>query len=113
MSLGKWGETVAASYLKRNGYEILEQNFSCRLGELDLIAQKEKVICFVEVKTRRNINFGQPCEAVTKKKQNHIHKTIQYYLMKKNSVNSDLRIDIIEILVLKNRVYLRHIPNAF
>lgn len=113
MTLGKWGETIASSYLKQIGYIILEQNFSCRLGELDLIVQKEKLICFVEVKTRRSLNFGQPCEAVTKKKQGHIHRTIQYYLMKKNPVGFDLRIDVIEILVSGSQVCLRHIPNAF
>ncbi|WP_206458931.1 YraN family protein [Anaerovorax sp. IOR16] len=113
MSLGKWGEGVAASYFIKKGYKILEKNYSCCFGELDLIVQSKNVICFVEVKTRRNLKFGEPYESITKKKKKHIHKTIQYYLMKKNLDNYEFRIDVIEILVLYRNVYLRHTMNAF
>ncbi|WP_324823470.1 YraN family protein [Sinanaerobacter sp. ZZT-01] len=113
MKLGKWGEETAASYLLKNGYRILDKNYTCRFGELDLIVQKEKQICFVEVKTRRSLQFGEPCESITKKKQKHIHKSIQVYLMNRKLNNYELRIDVIELLLLDKKIYLRHIKNAF
>ncbi len=113
MNLGTWGETRAASYLIQNGYKILDRNYICCFGELDLIASKDETVCFVEVKTRRSLCFGEPCEAVTKRKQTHIQKTIQMYLMKKKLNPCNLRIDVIELLILDKKVYLRHIENAF
>ena len=67
--LGRRGEEVAAAFLERQGYTILERNFRLRQGEIDLIAAKDETVAFVEVKTRRTLDYGLPSEAVTYTKQ--------------------------------------------
>ena len=70
--LGDWGEEKAARYLRRKGYRILDRNFSCRQGEIDIIAEKSGVVAFVEVKLRKNADFAQAREFVTARKQARI-----------------------------------------
>lgn len=114
MSLGSWGESIAETYLKKAGYTILERNYRCRLGELDLIALDGSCMVFVEVKTRQSQSFGLPCNAVHKEKIGHIKRTAAYYLMM-NPIHGkccDQRIDVIEILRLKDRTYFRHLKNV-
>ena len=72
--LGSKWEHAAADYLKKSGYEILETNFRCRIGEIDIIAEKDGIIIFVEVKLRTSTEKGMPCEAVDIKKQKKIIK---------------------------------------
>ena len=73
-TLGKLGEDIAIRFLKYKGYKVIEKNFSCRYGEIDIIAQNSKFLIFVEVKTRTNLNYGKPVEAVNKIKINHLYK---------------------------------------
>lgn len=113
MSLGTWGEETAAGYLKACGYKIIERNFYCRIGELDLVAMDGETIVFIEVKTRRSLAYGLPCESITETKKYHIRRTIKYYLMIHGLEGIDLRIDIMEILVKNQSTYVRHIKNAF
>lgn len=113
MKLGTWGEQVAAKYLQAHGYSILEQNFSCRKGELDLIACDGETIVFVEVKTRRSLIYGLPCQSITEQKKQHILQAIKYFVMVRGLENRELRIDVIEILVKDKSAYVHHIKNAF
>ena len=69
---GTWGEAEVANYLRRRGYTLLAHGFHCRFGEIDLIARKDGVLCFVEVKTRTNLSCGLPREYVTPKKQERL-----------------------------------------
>lgn len=78
--LGKIGEEFAANLLELQGYRILERNFRCRMGEIDLIAEKDGEISFVEVKTRRSARFGRPAEAVSPEKQRRMRKAAEFYL---------------------------------
>lgn len=78
--LGKIGEDFAANLLQLQGYRILERNFRCKTGEIDIIAEKDGEISFVEVKTRRSARFGMPAEAVSTEKQRRMRKTAAYYL---------------------------------
>lgn len=115
MKLGEWGENVAARYLKHRGYDILERNFRCIYGEMDIIAKRPGVIAFIEVKTRNNLSYGLPCESINKSKIRHLRKIANYYLFqlpisKKNLFN-EIRIDVIEILILENKTFLKHIKN--
>lgn len=80
MSLGERGEIVAGSYLREQGYEILEKNFRCPLGEIDLIARKSGRLFFAEVKTRASGRFGRPEESVHEAKQQKLIKLAQWYL---------------------------------
>ena len=109
MSLGTWGEDLAERYLKKVGFLILERNYRCRIGELDLIALDGNSIVFVEVKTRQNQSFGLPCEAVNQEKIRHIRRTAAYYLMNHPFEDLDQRIDVIELLRIKDKTYFRHV----
>lgn len=109
---GKKGEDMAEKYLLENGYEILERNFSCRQGEIDIIAKENKEIVFIEVKTRTNKKYGEPIEAVTYIKIKHLMKSIEYYLYIRNLEDSFIRIDVIEIYQSKYKNLLHHIKNA-
>ena len=68
--VGELGEKKAIKYLKENGYKIMQHNFKCRTGEVDIIAMDGKTIVFIEVKTRRSLSYGLPCESVTAAKKN-------------------------------------------
>lgn len=103
------GENIAVEYLKRHGYKILDRNFACKTGEIDIICERENMLVFVEVKARENTNYGMPCEAVTSSKIRSIVKTAQAYLLKKRRINSPCRFDVVEVL----RGEVNHIEDAF
>ncbi len=114
--IGSRGEKIAARYLKKNGYKIIEKNYFSAHGEIDIIAKKDGVLVFVEVKARKDCqnhfdNYGMPSEAVTKTKQQHIIYTAHKFL-EKNSFDTEIRFDVIEVfLSIKPRVH--HIEDAF
>lgn len=110
--IGKYGENLAVKYLVSRGYKILDRNFMCRLGEIDIIANFKTEYIFVEVKTRRNKNYGAPIDSVNTAKVNHIYNTAKYYLYKNYLMNESIRFDIIEIYIKNKKVYLRHTKNV-
>ena len=112
--LGKYGEDIACKYLCDNGYKIIERNFLCMQGEIDIIAYdiSLKELVFFEVKTRKNFRYGNPSEAVTKIKKRHIIKTIEYYLFSKCINEVFIRIDVIEIVFNKNTYKLNHLKKV-
>lgn len=79
--VGRTYEEAAAVFLEQRGWKILERNFSCRAGEIDLIAQDGRVLVFLEVKYRKNADFGTPAEAVTARKRSRLCRTADYYRM--------------------------------
>lgn len=108
--IGSIYEQKAVAYLHKNGYSILECNFRNRSGEIDIIAQKNGYICFVEVKYRTTNTYGNPLEAVNDKKQSQIRKVAQYYLMRHGLHEwTPCRFDVIAFEGEK----LTHIENAF
>ena len=113
--IGALGEGIAESYLRNLGYKILDKNFRCKCGEIDLIASNKGYICFIEVKTRYGINFGMPAESVSFSKQHKIYKTSEVYIMWKNIINSNFRFDVMEVLLNNgnNDFLVNHIENAF
>lgn len=114
IALGKWGEEKAVTFLKKNGYSVIERNFRCLYGEIDIIASIGDCLCFIEVKTRTSVEFGLPCEAVNRRKQRHIKSVCQYYLLLYPEFQLfSPRIDIIEILCLYEGSYVRHLPSVF
>ncbi len=115
--IGDSGEAAACRYLKKQGYRILERNYKVIqgkiVGEIDIIAQKGDTISFVEVKTRKSEDFGLPCEAVTKSKQQKIIKTAYAYIEEKN-VDANYSFDVIEVLYDGRNVgEIRHLISAF
>lgn len=113
--IGNFGEKAAEAYLKQEGYTILENNFKCKIGEIDIIAQDGDYITFVEVKTRYSQQFGIPAEAITYKKQVRIIKSAQIYILKKKLFNIDFRFDVIQVMTNTNNdtISIDLIKNAF
>ena len=109
MKFGKLGENLACTYLKNNGYRIIERNFEAKQGEIDIIAIDKEELVFIEVKTRTNIHYGKPVEAVDNKKQKHFIKTVEYYLYSRNLENEFVRIDVIEIYLYNHKYRVNHI----
>ena len=96
--LGTVYEQKAAAYLQQQGYEILECNFRCRLGEIDIVAREGGYLCFVEVKYRSGDGYGSPLEAVGVYKQRKIIKVAHYYMMRKRlGLYMPCRFDVIAI----------------
>ncbi|MCB2299797.1 YraN family protein [Clostridium tagluense] len=113
--IGSLGEGISENFLKNLGYRILEKNFRCKCGEIDLIATNKGYICFIEVKTRYATNFGVPAESVTFSKQHKIHKTAEVYILRKNIIDYNFRFDVIEVLLNhdNNNFSVNHIQDAF
>ena len=115
IKVGKTGEALAIDHFKARGYEIREQNYRTRSGEIDLIVQREKRVVFVEVKTRRSSKFGVPQAAVTPAKQKQISKIALSYLQRHNLLDVPCQFDVVAIVLSWKfeRVKLQHIENAF
>lgn len=107
--IGNRGEDIAVHFLLKQGYQILERNYRCRFGEIDIIGRDNNYLVFIEVKYRKDINKGYPVEAVGYYKQRRIINTAKYYVKIKHLNNIDIRFDIVEIVNNKIRV----INNAF
>lgn len=107
--LGRKGEDIAVEYLKSKGYNILDRNFICRQGEIDVIALDKNYIVFIEIKSRTSTEYGLPSEAVTEQKLKHILKSAAYYLHIRNLENANVRIDAIEVYVQGEKYYINHI----
>lgn len=105
---GKAGEEKAEKYLKNKKYKILEKNYRCLYGEIDIIAEYKKTLVIVEVKYRKNENYGKGYESVGYTKQQKIIKTTEYYINEK-SIKMPVRFDVISI----DNDEITHIENAF
>ena len=101
--IGDLGEDFATKYLIKNNYKIIERNFRCKIGEIDIIARNENYFCFIEVKTRHGIYYGTPAQAVNYTKQHKIIMCAQFYILKmKLYENFNYRFDIVEIVLDKS-----------
>ena len=97
-AVGSGYESYAADYLESQGYRILERNFRCRAGEIDLIARDGKYLVFIEVKYRRNPAGGDPLEAVNGRKQMTISRVASYYCLKKGyGEGTPCRFDVVAV----------------
>jgi putative endonuclease len=113
--IGSLGEEIAENYLKHVGYIVLERNFRCKIGEIDIIGKDGDYICFIEVKTRYGVIYGSPCESVTYLKQHKIYRTAELYIMRKKLFKFNFRFDVIEIILnnSNNTPSIRLIKDAF
>lgn len=102
---GKWGEELAANYLRERGYQIVFRNFYSKYGELDIVAQKNHSLIFVEVKTRTQDTFGTPGESVDLRKRKHMTYAANYFIQRFGFQHIDMRFDVIE-------VHLNHLENV-
>lgn len=108
--LGQKGEAQAKKYLKKQGYKIIESNFRCKAGELDLVVRKGEFLVFVEVKTRVDQN---PLIQMTQAKCAQVRKLAQIYLMEKEISDLQPRFDVIAITETSQGTELEHVENAF
>lgn len=111
--LGEAGEILANSYLQKKGYKILAQNYRWARGEIDLIAEKDDLLIFVEVKTASSQRFGAPETWVNQKKQRQIGMVAEKYLQEHEIEDVDCRFDVIAIEMRQNTHSIKHIENAF
>ena len=110
--LGKFGEEQAVEYLKQQGYAILETNWTFQKAEIDIIAQKENALVFVEVKTRSSLDFGLPQDFVKPKKIQFLVKAVNEYIIL-NDLDVAIRFDIIAVHKDTNNYNIEHIEDAF
>lgn len=111
---GKQGETLAADFLARSGYDILRRRYRCRNGEIDIIAEKENTIVFVEVKTvheSAGSGFGEPEEKISRYKQNALRRCAEHYLWKEQISGKDCRFDLVTVRLSDQSPDIRHMEN--
>jgi len=112
--LGEKGEKAAAEYLENNGYHVIERNYKCKLGEIDIIAVDNDTIAFIEVKTRSSDAYGQPGEAVNYHKQKKIIQAALSYISNKKLFDWMSRFDVVEVITDSDRIIdINLIKNAF
>lgn len=113
LQTGKLGEKIAAAYLEKSGYRILEQNYRCRFGEVDIIARDGDTIVFVEVKSRRSETFGLPQLAVGPEKQMRLSKISLCYLQSNRLEDSNARFDVVAVSMKSDGYRIELIKDAF
>ena len=106
---GKEAENLAQRYLQAAGLKLVEQNYKCRVGEIDLIIKDKSTLVFVEVKTARSLNYGMPESWINDKKQKKITQTAAQYLYGHSIQNCDCRFDVVTIV----NGHIHHFINAF
>ena len=112
--LGKRGEEAAVRFLERKGFYIHDRNWSCEAGEVDIVAEEEDYLVFIEVKTRSNCKKGLPEEAITATKRKRYETIAACYLHDHEFVDKGIRFDVVSILVFSpDRAFLRHHRNAY
>lgn len=113
--LGSKGEEVACQYLTKHGYRLLSRNYSCGLGEIDIVALDGEYLVFVEVRSKSSAGFGPALESITRRKQFRLRQLAWYYLKAEGKTGSDCRFDVIAVeFDGKGKVKrLDHIENAF
>lgn len=111
--LGSRGEDLAAAFLERRGYEILERNHRCKTGEIDIVARDGSTLVFCEVKTRRTSRWGEPYEAVDFRKQARIRRLAALWLAERNPGASSVRFDVISITLGGGEPGIDHFAGVF
>ena len=109
--IGDKGEEIISNFLIKKDYKILDRNYRKTYGEIDIIALKDNIVCFVEVKARKSVKYGYPREAVNFYKQQRIIKASQSYLMENKLNNYIIRFDVAEVFTESRKI--NYIENAF
>lgn len=112
-SLGRDGEDAAERLYRKLGFRVLERNYRCKGGEIDLIARRGPVLVFCEVKARRTDRWGEPAEAVQYAKQARLRRLAAQWLSERRPGAVDIRFDVVSVIVRRERTFVRHIPDAF
>ena len=116
--LGDLGEALARELFEGKGFRVVHQNYRCKIGEIDLICVKDKLLVFCEVKCRQSLVFGIPAEAVDAKKIRHVRRVASWYLSQRMCINRlysdfDMRFDVVEVVFVNDEYEANHVENAF
>jgi putative endonuclease len=112
-SVGKLGEDLAANFLEEKGFNIIERNYRFGHGEIDIIAEKAEMLIFIEVKTKKFGDFGDPINWVSRGKQKQIGRIARGYLYEKNITDRDCRFDVVLVTWEDGLWKIDHLENAF
>jgi len=110
---GREGEALAVAYLKKKGYRVIEENYRCQLGEIDIVAVDRKTLCFIEVKTRSTDDYDRPEVAVHKQKQYRLSRVALWFLKEKHLEEVRARFDVVAIRRRGDLNEIQHFKNAF
>jgi len=112
-AFGELGERIAERWLRRQGWRIVQRRFRSGHRDIDLVAERDGLVAFVEVKARRGQRFGDPVEAVNWKKQRELGRSARVWIDRHGRSPEAYRFDVIGVLVAGKRVRIRHVENAF
>jgi putative endonuclease len=112
-AFGELGERIAVRWLERAGWKILFRRYRSGRRDIDVVAEREGLIAFVEVKARTGEAFGSPVEAVHRRKQRELAKSAQTWIDRHGRAGESYRFDVMGVLLKEKRVYVRHVPGAF
>ena len=110
---GDQGEALAAKHLRRAGYRIIERNYRCGLGEIDIVARQGRCLVFVEVKARRGTGFGSPLDAVDRRKRAKLARLAHAYLAEHRLTEVSVRFDVVGVRLDVEPVEVEVVANAF
>jgi putative endonuclease len=113
IELGRVGEDAATVLYRRRGFQIVERNWRCAEGELDLVARRGSLLVFCEVKTRSSESFGLPAEAVGFHKRRRLRRLAGRWVSEHRTHASAVRFDVVSVIVREGRTFVTHIPDAF
>jgi len=111
--IGRQGEDEAVRFLERHGYRILDRNYRSRLGEIDIVCENRNATVFVEVKSRTSGEFALPLASVGPKKQSKLRRLAEEYVISHRRESSEIRFDVLSIVLGEGRPEIEHIPGAF
>ncbi len=112
-ALGELGERVAARWLAKKGWWIRARRYRNGHRDIDIVAQQQRTVVFVEVKARSGVQFGDPVEAVDWRKQRELRRSAQVWISRHGLPGEDYRFDVIGVLTTGSGIKVKHIPNAF
>ncbi len=113
ITTGKEGERIAADFLKKNGYRIVENNYRCSIGEIDIVARDKDDLVFVEVKARKSSALGYPEQAVGRQKQRKMSQLALWYIQEKKLHGINARFDVVAVLMQSSGNDVKLIKHAF
>ena len=111
--IGQKGENLAVAYLQNLGYKVLERNYRCKLGEVDIIALDNDTLVFIEVRTRSSLDFGLPQESINRRKRHQISKVALEYMTRKKLKNTPARFDVVAVSLEPGKEKVDLIKDAF
>lgn len=112
-AFGELGERIAARWLEKGGWKVIARRFRSGRRDIDVVVEREGVVAFVEVKARMGDEFGDPVEAVHRRKQQQLTKSAQVWIDRHGRAGESYRFDVVGVLLKDRRVFVRHVPAAF